>query len=537
MPAPNTIDDLLELIRKSGVVEEKRLTAYLETLLKAPVVPDTPRALAQTMVDDGILTHFQAQQLLMGRTRRFVLAGKYRLLESLGSGGMGHVYLCEHLLLRRRVAIKVLPPTRPDDASTLERFQREARAIAALDHPNIVRCHDMDRDNDLHFLVMEYIDGSSLQEIVKKHGPMDILRACHYIRQAAVGLEHIHEAGLVHRDIKPGNLLLERDGLIKILDMGLARFFNDDDDDITRKHDETVLGTTDYLAPEQAIDSNVDIRADIYSLGATFYYLVAGRTPFADGTVAQKLIWHQTRQPKPVRSWRPEVPEGVAAIIERMMVKDPTARYQTPSEVVEALDAWTAEPIGLPPDEEMPQLCAAARGRGEISKPQSTKRPAAARPKAPRPAPATPSPRNPAPTSAPPAVSPPPSPSTARPERAPSRPSAAARPERRTMTVSSLKPLPLPTATPPAQARQTATDQAALDTEAPMARADTEPTQAKKKIAAAPAPVETAPEAPPAKAKPAKKREPLSPEMFWAIFGAAIIFAATVIWLLLALFS
>src|SRR5262249_41784002 len=158
---------------------------------------------------------------------------------------------------------------------------------------------DIDQDDKLHFLVMEFVDGANFQEIVKRGGVLAVDRAAHYVRQAALGLQHAHEtAGLVHRDIKPGNILVDRNGIVKILDMGLARFFHDQDDILTKKYDENVLGTADYLAPEQALDSHaVDIRADIYSLGATFYFILTGRTPFAEGTVAQKLIWHQTRQP------------------------------------------------------------------------------------------------------------------------------------------------------------------------------------------------------------------------------------------------
>ncbi|MCS7017446.1 MAG: serine/threonine protein kinase, partial [Gemmatales bacterium] len=194
--------------------------------------------------------------------------GKYKVLEKLGSGGMGQVFLCEHLLMRRRVAIKVLPTSKAQDPAGLERFYREARAIAAVDHPNLVRAYDIDQADNLHFLVMEYVDGVSLQELVKKVGPLPVLRACHYIYGAAVGLQHVHEIGLVHRDIKPGNILVDRNGLVKILDLGLARFFHDADE-LTKKYDENILGTADYLSPEQAIDSHtVDIRADIYSLGA-----------------------------------------------------------------------------------------------------------------------------------------------------------------------------------------------------------------------------------------------------------------------------
>src|SRR5262249_53413958 len=216
----------------------------------------------------------------------------------------------------------------------------------------------------LHFLVMEYVDGASLQEIIKRSGAMDILRSCHYIRQAALGLQHAHEsAGIVHRDIKPGNILVDRNGIVKVLGMGLARFFHDEEHILTKKYDENVLGTADYLAPEQALDSHsVDIRADIYSLGATFYFCLTGRTPFTEGTVAQKLIWHQTRQPKPIRSLRPEVPAGLVAILEKMMAKDPDQRYQTPIEVAKALAPWTETPIPPPPSGEMPQLSPAAVG-------------------------------------------------------------------------------------------------------------------------------------------------------------------------------
>ncbi len=365
MPTPTNINEFLELVQKSGISDEKRLTAYLDRLRATSALPAEPNQLAALMVRDGLITYFHADQLLQGKWKRFTI-GKYKVLERLGQGGMGSVYLCEHKLMRRRVAVKVLPAAKADDPASLERFYREARAVAALDHPNIVRAYDIDQDGNLHFLVMEYVDGSSLQEIIKKSGPLDMVRACHYVRQAALGLQHAHEtAGLVHRDIKPGNILVDRNGIVKILDMGLARFFHDDEDILTKKYDENVLGTADYLAPEQALDSHaVDIRADIYSLGATFYFGLTGRTPFSEGTVAQKLIWHQTRQPKPIRSFRDDVAEDVVAVIDRMMAKDPTQRYESPQAVVEALDPWTQTPIPPPPEVEMPQLSPAALGTG-----------------------------------------------------------------------------------------------------------------------------------------------------------------------------
>lgn len=369
MATPATISEFLDLVRKSGVSEDKRLEAHMEKLRAGGKLPSEPAKLAGLLVRDGYLTRFQAEQIMQGKWRRFTI-GKYKVLERLGSGGMGSVYLCEHKLMRRRVAVKVLPTAKASDEAALQRFYREARAAAALDHPNIVHAYDIDQDENLHFLVMEYVDGASLQEIVGKTGPMTVARAAHYIRHAAIGLEHAHQAGLVHRDIKPGNILVDRTGVVKILDMGLARFFNDQDDILTRKYDENVLGTADYLAPEQAIDSHeVDIRADVYSLGATFYFLLTGKTPLGEGTVGQKLMWLHSRQVKPVHTVRPDVPAALSAVIDKMMAKDPGQRYDSPQALVEALAPWGQAAIKPPLESEMPHLSLAASGGPSTSEP------------------------------------------------------------------------------------------------------------------------------------------------------------------------
>jgi serine/threonine protein kinase len=213
------------------------------------------------------------------------------------------------------------------------------------------------------------VDGSSLQEITEKVGPMDVTRAAHYIRQAALGVQHIHETGIVHRDLKPGDILVDRGGAVKVIDMGLARFVQDGVEMPAGRHDDYLLGTADYIAPEQAVDAhNVDIRADIYSLGCTFYFCLTGRTPFAAGTVVQKLVWHQTRHPEPIRRLRPEVPKrlALAELIERMMAKDPAQRPQTPQEVADALAPLTQTPIGPPPEEEMPHRSPAVRAIAKL---------------------------------------------------------------------------------------------------------------------------------------------------------------------------
>jgi serine/threonine protein kinase len=361
MAAPTNVEEFLTLVRKSGLIEEPRLDAYLHRLATVAPIPADPRKLAGMMIRDGLATYFQAEQFLLGKWRGFTI-GKYKLLERIGFGGMGQVFLCEHMYMRRRVAIKVLPPAKAEEPAALGRFYREARAAGILDHPNIVRTHDIDQDGPLHFLVMEYVDGASFLDIVKKFGAMDVLRATHYTRQAAVGLQHAHKSGIIHRDVKPGNVLVDREGVVKILDMGLARFYHDSTDMLTLKYDErSVLGTADYVAPEQTINSHdVDIRADIYGLGCTFYFLLAGHPPFPDGTVAQKLLCHQAKMPTPIRQLRPEVPEGLAQVLETMLAKDPRQRYQTPQEAADALAPFTTTPIPPPPEGEMPKLSPAA---------------------------------------------------------------------------------------------------------------------------------------------------------------------------------
>lgn len=362
MPAVTTVESFLDFGYRSGLLEQTAIQA-LQSKLNGHA-PSTPRALADACIEFGLLTSFQAEKLLAGRWRGFVIADKYRLLERLGAGGMGAVYLCEHVHMGRRVALKVLPVAHAEDPACLARFYREARAVARLDHPNIVRAHDIDCQDKLHFLVLEYVDGCNLHAFVHRNGVLSPARAAHYIRQAALGLQHAHEAGLVHRDIKPGNLLLDRLGVVKILDMGLARFFHEDSRDYVKEFETGyVIGTADYLAPEQVVDSQVDIRADIYSLGGSMYYLLVGKSPFQDGTPAQKMIWHQVRQPKPVRCLRPDVPETLAQVLDKMLAKEPQRRYQTPAELADALAPFTQAPAPMPTLEEMPLPSLAPAGR------------------------------------------------------------------------------------------------------------------------------------------------------------------------------
>ena len=339
-----TAESFIGLVKQSGLVDNDLLKkTWKELKERDPQLSDS-KTTADELVTRGILTRWQADKLLQGKHKGFFL-GKYRLLSHLGSGGMSAVYLAEHTLMRRRVAIKVLPQARIEDSSYLQRFHREAQAVAALDHRNIVRAYDVDQEGKVHFLVMEYVAGVSLHDLVTTKGRIDYVPAMEYIRQAGEGLQHAHRMGMVHRDIKPGNLLLDETGTIKLLDLGLARFFDEKEEaSLTIKHDEKVLGTADYLSPEQAIDSHkVDIRSDIYSLGCTLYYLLAGHPPFPDGTLAQRLLAHQTREPLPIRKDRPDIPDGVVAIMEKMMAKKADDRYQTAKEASAAALQWLKE--------------------------------------------------------------------------------------------------------------------------------------------------------------------------------------------------
>jgi serine/threonine-protein kinase len=337
-----TAERIQELIEKSRLVDAAPLQEAFDKVRAkhSGSLPSDPVAVCKELEELGLITRWQSEKILQGKYKGFFL-GRHKLLGHLGSGGMSSVYLAEHLGMRHKRAIKVLPKSKLGNNSYLERFQREAKAIASLNHPNIVRAYDIDNEKDTHYLVMEYVEGADMQTLVRKHGPLPYAVAAYYIAQAARGLQHAHDAGLIHRDVKPANLLVDKKGMVKVLDLGLALFAEDTDASLTMEYNDKVLGTADYLAPEQAINSHkVDHRADMYSLGCTLYFLLTGHPPFPEGSIASRIIKHQNNIPEDIRKDRPDIPGELEGVCVKMMQKDPKFRYGSCDQVADVLEAW-----------------------------------------------------------------------------------------------------------------------------------------------------------------------------------------------------
>jgi serine/threonine protein kinase len=292
---------------------------------------------------------------LFGKVVERTQLGDYALLRELGRGGMGVVYKARHVLLNQIVAVKVLTESYLGEPKAVSRFRREMRSIGALNHPNIVAAHNAGQEGNTHYLVMEFVDGVNLHQLVRRRGPLPVGTACELICQAAKGLAHAHEHGLVHRDIKPANLMLSRYGVVKILDLGLARLHVDREFLPRLTQTGLIVGTVGYMAPEQTLDSSsVDIRADIYSLGCTLFYLLTAGPPYGDESCEMTLMTLRAHAIEPIPSLsacRPDCPRELDDILHRMLAKQPKDRYAAPAEVVAALRPL-ADPAGL--DEPLP---------------------------------------------------------------------------------------------------------------------------------------------------------------------------------------
>lgn len=349
-----SVANYLGLLKRSGLLPEDKLRLALAEFMKATGIPaeEAPAIqLAKFLIQKELITPWQNEYLFQGKHKGFFL-GKYKLMKLLGTGGMGAVFLAEHMLMCRRVAIKVLPTSRVKDQKKLKQFLDEARAIASLDHPNIIQAYNVDSQDSLYYLVMEYVEGSDLEQVVRKQGPLSYENAVEYLRQAADGLAHAHGRKMVHRDIKPSNLLLDKQGTIKILDLGLALLTGGSGDGPADSSDETsaawsvgmnVAGTMDYLAPEQAMGCEPDARGDLYSLGCTLYFLLIGAPPFPSKTMHELLLKHQTQEPEPLTELRPDIPPGLVQICAKLMAKNPADRYASAGALALDLDEWLEE--------------------------------------------------------------------------------------------------------------------------------------------------------------------------------------------------
>jgi serine/threonine-protein kinase len=356
-----TVGGLVAALKQAALLEPEQLAEVERLARDLPDVVD----LSRELIRRKWVTLYQLKQLFLGKGNNLVL-GPYVVLDLLGAGGMGQVFKARHRKLDRIDALKVIRADHVAQPGVAARFQREARAAARLNHKNIVSIYTIDEIAGTHFIAMEFVEGVDLARIAKTVGPLNVGQATDYVQQVASGLQHAHEKGLVHRDIKPANLLVTADAVtVKILDMGLARLLNLEEDESKTALTQTgvVMGTPDFMAPEQALDSStVDIRADIYSLGCTLYFLLCGAPPFPIGSLTQKLLWHQQREPEPLEKKRPDLPPELLVVVWKMMAKDPAERYTTPAEVAHALEPFVHLDIPVPEGD----LCGNTLAPGEV---------------------------------------------------------------------------------------------------------------------------------------------------------------------------
>lgn len=339
-----SVEEFVSRLKRSELLSDSDLQPFLD----GDANQSTAETLAKALVRADKLTAYQAQAIYRGREAELVM-GNYVLLDKLGQGGMGMVFKARHRRMHRLVAIKVLSPSLVKKPELLERFHREVRAAARLSHPHVVTAHDADEVRGTHFLVLEFVDGTDLSSLVKKQGPLPVSQAVDCVTQAARGLQYAHEQGVIHRDIKPANLLLDKHGTVKILDLGLARIESGDVPSSDLTNTGAVMGTIDYMAPEQALNTkHADARSDIYSLGLTLWYLLTGRSAYSGETLMERLLAHREAPIPSLTDACPDTPPELEAVFRTMVAKAPADRYQSVAEAVAALQSVTAGQTSSP---------------------------------------------------------------------------------------------------------------------------------------------------------------------------------------------
>lgn len=353
--ATQTPNELLDWLVDNQFLSETRAQPFRSP----PASYNDTRTLVRDLIQRNWLTPYQVNQILQDRGKELVL-GPYRLLERIGEGAMGQVFKAWNPKLERLIAIKMIHKEHLASKKAMDRFRREMETASHLDHPNIVLVRDADEVDSRPYLVMDYVDGTDLSHLVKQGGPLQVWEGAEYVRQAALGLQHAYERGVIHRDIKPGNLLLTNDGVVKILDFGLARFENITGQDNRLTQFGSVLGTVDYIAPEQAENAQAaDIRADIYSLGCSLFFILAGKAPFPGSTIVERVSARMVGGPPSIRAIRPDVPPAFEAVLQKMMARNIADRYQTPAEVAAALQPFCDKNLAAVPILADPVLVAA----------------------------------------------------------------------------------------------------------------------------------------------------------------------------------
>ena len=336
-PDEGVPSDLLPLIRRSGVLADRQYEG-VRASVEAGKYPSSPIPLAEHLVQDGILTRWQADRLLKNKTHGLVI-DRYVILERLGEGAMGRVFKAQHRLMGRIVALKLIAPQYASRTSSVARFRRELRLIGRLDHPHIIRAYDANQIGSSFYLVMEYVGGRSLDRVLESQGSLPPDEVIDYAAQAALGLEHAHSQGIVHRDVKPSNLLLTDDRQIKLLDLGLGNLVDADDQTSFATAAGSAVGTIDFMSPEQASGAGVDGRSDCFGLGCTMYVLLTSQLPFPGDNGMERLVRRLKGPPVPIISHRSDLPSALIQVMERLLARRPEDRFQTAAEAAEALRA------------------------------------------------------------------------------------------------------------------------------------------------------------------------------------------------------